>query len=126
MWGNGDGSTTFNLPDMRGRTAVGGDAMGGTAANRITVGGSGIVGASIGVTGGSETHTLTSAQIPAHTHPINGGNSYSLMRTAGGSVGLTGGTGLADTVSNTSSNSGGGGAHNNVQPTAIVNYIIKI
>jgi microcystin-dependent protein len=124
QWGNGDGSTTFNLPDMRGRTTAGGDAMGGSAANRITVGGSGIAGASIGNSGGSETHTLTSAQIPAHTHPINGGNSYFLMRTTGGSVGLTSGTGLADTVSNTSSNSGGG-AHNNVQPTAIVNYIIK-
>ena len=47
------------------------------------------------------------------------------MRTTGGAVGLTGGTGLADTVSNTSNNTGGGNAHPNVQPTLVLNYIIK-
>lgn len=34
LYGVGDGSTTFNLPDLRGRVPVGNDAMGGTAANR--------------------------------------------------------------------------------------------
>ena len=43
--------TTFNIPDMRGRFAVGDDS------NR-----------SIGDTGGAETVTLTSGQVPSHTH----------------------------------------------------------
>lgn len=124
-YGAGDGSTTFNVPDLRGRAVVGRDNMGGTAASRITAAGSGVYGAALGSAGGSETHTLTSAQIPAHAHPINGGNSYFLMRTTGGAVGLTSGTGVADTVTNTSNNSGGGSAHNNTQPSAVVNYIIK-
>ena len=117
---------TITLPDARGRATVGKDDMGGTAANRITSGGSGVTGTTLGNSGGAETHTLTSAQIPAHAHPINGGNSYFLMRTTGGAVGLTSGTGLADTVTNTSNNTGGGGAHNNVQPILVVNKIIKL
>jgi microcystin-dependent protein len=124
-YGVGDGSTTFNLPDGRGRVMAGKDDMGGTAANRLTAGGSGITGTTLGANGGTETHTLTSGQIPAHAHPINGGNSYYLMRTSGGAVGLTGGTGLADTVTNTSNNTGGGSAHNNTQPTLVINHIIK-
>lgn len=124
-YGAGDGSTTFNLPDARGRVIAGKDNMGGTAASRLTAAGSGVDGTTLGASGGAETHTLTSAQIPAHTHPLNGGNSYYLMRTSGGAVGLTSGTGLADTVTNTGSNTGGGSAHNNAQPTLVENYIIK-
>ncbi len=124
-YGAGDGSTTFNVPDKRGRGSVGRDNMGGTAAGRMTAAGSGVYGQGVGSVGGSETHTLTSAQIPAHDHPINSGNSYYLMRTTGGAVGLTSGTGLADTVTNTSNNSGGGGAHNNTQPSQVDNWIIK-
>lgn len=123
--GAGDGSTTFNLPDLRGRVPLGADAMGGTAASRVTSGGSGVYGAALGANGGAETHTLTSAQIPAHAHPLNGGNSYSLVRTSGGAVGLTSGTGLADTVTNTSNNTGGGNAHNNMQPVVVTNWMIK-
>jgi len=124
-YGVGDGSTTFNLPDMRGRVAAGKDDMGGTTAGRLTSGGGGVNGIALGAAGGAETHTLTSAQIPAHAHPLNGGNSYFLMRTSGGVVGLTSGTGLADTVTNTSNNTGGGGAHPNVQPTLVATYIIR-
>jgi microcystin-dependent protein len=120
-FGTGDGSTTFNLPDMKGRIPAGKEAT----ATRLTSGGSGVDGATLGAVGGTETHTLTAGQIPAHAHPINNGNSYYLMRTSGGAVGLTGGTGLADTVSNTSNNTGGGSAHPNVQPTIVLNYIIK-
>jgi len=59
-----------NVPDMRGRTIVGKDNMGGSAANRMTSGGSGIVGTTLGAVGGTETHTLTGAQI-AHNHTFN-------------------------------------------------------
>lgn len=67
-YGSGDGSTTFNLPDLRGRGLFGKDDMGGSAANRITAGGSGITGTALGAAGGAETHTLTAAQLASHTH----------------------------------------------------------
>ena len=67
-FGAGDGLNTFNLPDTRGRAAIGKDDMGGTAANRITPTGSGIAGAVLGSAGGNETHTLTTVHMPTHTH----------------------------------------------------------
>lgn len=67
-YGAGNGTTTFNLPDMRGRVAAGLDNMGGTTASRITSGGSGIAGTTLGAVGGAETHTLTTAQLAVHNH----------------------------------------------------------
>jgi microcystin-dependent protein len=69
-YGSGDGSTTFNLPDLRGRVIAGEDDMGGTAANRLTAAGSGINGLVLGAAGGAQTHTLTGAQsgVPEHSH----------------------------------------------------------
>jgi len=58
----------FRVPDMRGRIAPGKDDMGGTPANRVTAGGSGITGTTLGSTGGSQNHTLTSTEMPSHTH----------------------------------------------------------
>jgi len=69
-YGNGDGSTTFGVPDYRGRVGIGKDDMGGTAANRITVGVSGINGASLGAIGGAEGVTITTGMMPAHNHAI--------------------------------------------------------
>ena len=112
-FGVGDGSTTFNLPDLRGRVVAGKDDMNGTAASRLTTGGSGINGATLGASGGTQTHTLITAEMPAHTH--SGG-------IAGGSEGLIG-TG-SSSIGNTGS-TGGGGAHQNTQPTLILNKIIK-
>src|SRR5690348_9602357 len=74
VFGSGDGSTTFNVPDLRGRAAFGVDNMGGTAASRITSGGSGIAGTTLGATGGAETVTLSSAQMPNHTHSVPSGS----------------------------------------------------
>lgn len=63
--GAGDGSTTFGLPDMRGRTAFGKDDMGGvTSANRVTV----INGVTIGASGGAESVVLDATMMPSHTH----------------------------------------------------------
>lgn len=64
----GDGSTTFNLPDGRDYVPIGKGNMGGTAANRITVAATGLDTSTLGATGGTQTHTLTTAQIPVHTH----------------------------------------------------------
>ncbi|MEY3471381.1 MAG: phage tail collar domain, partial [Chloroflexota bacterium] len=114
-WGWGDNSTTFNVPDLRGRAGVGRDNMGGTSASRITTAGSGIAGDNLGDAGGTQTHTLTTAQMPAHTH-TNGLSS--------GSSGTFPSCGSYNPSANTGS-TGGGGAHQNTQPSAIVNKIIK-
>lgn len=64
-YGPGDGSTTFNLPDSRGRKLSNVNDM-GTAAGPAS--GNGRIVAELGETGGTATHTLTTAQMPAHTH----------------------------------------------------------
>lgn len=70
-YGAGDGSSTFNLPDRRGRVAAGKDDMGGPSANRLTDQSGGLDGDALGDTGGAETHTLSTAQTPAHMHTIS-------------------------------------------------------
>lgn len=75
--GNGNGSTTFNVPDRRGRVGAGRDDMGGNAANRLTSGGAGLTGTRLGNAGGSQVHTLTSAQMPSHSHSASSSGSTS-------------------------------------------------
>jgi microcystin-dependent protein len=86
-YGAGDGSTTFNLPDLRGRALFGKDDMGGSAAGRITSGGSGIAGATLGAAGGEQAHTLTTSEIPSHTHAnalSDPGHTHSVSGTTSG------------------------------------------
>ena len=121
-YGTGDGSTTFNVPDLRGRVIAGQDDMGGSSANRLTGLTGGVDGDVLGGTGGGETHTLSTSELPPHDHnlPVDSGGSLSiqsLFATAGSDQGYDGSVDPAST--------GGGGAHNNVQPTIILNYIIK-
>lgn len=71
IYGTGDGTTTFNLPDLRGRVAAGKDNMGGSAANRLTTAGAGIDGTTIGSAGGAQTNTLTTSHMPAHNHGVS-------------------------------------------------------
>ncbi|MBV9064271.1 MAG: tail fiber protein [Methylobacteriaceae bacterium] len=66
-FGTGDGSTTFNVPDLRGRVAVGVDNMGGPAANRLTNAGSGIPGTTLGASGGNQSITLVTPNLPPYT-----------------------------------------------------------
>ena len=106
---------TITPPDHRGRVIAGQDDMGGSSANRIVTG---FNGDTLGLAGGAETHTLTEAEMPAHTHPHTGPNSAQ----AADSGSNVGGQPQAQTTSST----GGGGAHNNLQPTIIANVFIKL
>jgi microcystin-dependent protein len=117
-WGSGDGSTTFNLPDLRGRAVIGD----GT--------GSGLTARTLGTQNiGEETHVLTEAELAAHSHRFfnyNAGN-YSPA------VGFTdsrfstinySGANLAPETSGIES-TGSSNAHNNMQPSAVVKFLIK-
>ena len=115
-YGAGDGSTTFGLPDIRGRVIAGKDNMGGTAASRLT---SPVAGSTLGASGGSQSHTLSATEMPAHTHGINATVSYDGFAPTALTI-----TNGYPTPTNTAS-AGSGAAHNNVQPTFIANYIIK-
>lgn len=137
-YGAGDGSTTFNLPDARGRAVAGKDDMGGAAANRLTASG-GVTGSTLGAVGGAETHTLTVAQMPQHSHAVTDPGhshaaSFRLGTAAGGLSYAYGGTtdnaSQAVTVNGNTTgisiqNNGSGQAHPNVQPTLVLNKIIK-
>lgn len=67
-YGAGDASTTFNLPDCRGRVRAGLDNMGGSSAARLSTV---FTSTSLGQTGGAQQITLTSGEIPAHTHSFS-------------------------------------------------------
>jgi microcystin-dependent protein len=137
-YGIGDGSTTFNLPDKTGRVS----AMRENSAARLTSSYFGGVSTNLGAAGGSESTTLTAAQIPPITS--SGINSISVASTVqtpqSGSMGATQGGlqttpingtygGVTSTGSNsitvTSSNTGGNG-HRTVQPTIVCNYILRV
>jgi microcystin-dependent protein len=182
-YGSGDGITTFNLPDLRGRVIAGRDDMGGFSAMRITSANSGIIGTTLGASGGSEllhqhqhNNTITNNAVNSgndntdHTHSGTTGNdntdhSHAVQgsfddngtagarsyysRAGGGSTVVaanqyqTGGRSafhqhaftsggrssfhqhsVTSNVTITNSNTGSGSSQN-IQPSMVLNYIIK-
>ena len=112
-YGIGDGSTTFKLPDLRGRVVAGLDS-----ADNVLNETASIDGTALGEVGGDDVHTLLIAEMPSHSHTYNDNENPS-EQASGGSAARTG-----NQTVNTGA-TGGGQAHNNVQPTIILNYIIK-
>ncbi len=122
FYGAGDGSTTFNLPDLRGRALFGKDNMGGTTANRLTTANGGLDGVTLGAVGGGESVTLASGEMPSHTHTI----SQKTSGTGGADKLVSSGTyAISIAVVATSDAVGGGGSHKNIPPAMVTNFIIK-
>jgi microcystin-dependent protein len=129
-YGVGDGSTTFNIPDLRGRVIAGLDSDTGGFADRLTTASeANLDGRTLGAnngnpgdtgrgTNGAQEHQLTTAEMPSHSHTIP------IQSSAGGNTPRDGGTGTSVQTRSTGT-TGSDQAHNNVQPTIILNYIIK-
>jgi len=139
-FGVGDGSTTFNIPDLRGRVIAGKDDMGGSSANRLTDADDGLNGDTLGDTGGGETQTLVTGNLPAYTpagtvavtvdtpNVLSGGTSDNYTSVAGTGTWLTPTRGsLAATGTFTGTAQGGTStAFGIIQPTIIGNYIMRV
>lgn len=122
-FGAGDGSTTFNLPNLFGRTPVGYDGSGWA----------------MGASGGEQNHTLTGAEMPAHAHGVNDPGHFHPMALPSQQAQTDLGTGenvLVPGSTNWSTgsaltgvtiqNAGGGAAHNNMPPYQVIGFIIRI
>ena len=112
-FGVGNGSTTFDVPDMRGRFALGQDDMGGLSANRVTD----TRADTIGSGSGSQTHTQSLAELVAHTHTGVFGSADTdadLIADGSSAAGAW-----------TSDSTGGGQPMNILNPYLTVNYIIR-
>lgn len=116
-FGRGNGTTTFTLPDLRGRAPYGRDDMGGSAAARINID---LIGKTLGVAGGNQAIILQEGQLPTHLHMVG------LDTSASGGDGNAAARG-SDSVDGSFPSEGVGSdqAHSNIAPLQILNYIIK-
>lgn len=118
----GDGRTTFGLPDLRGRVPIGPRSGPGLPSYRE------------GQSGGAVEHTLTTQEIPAHTHSLRGSSSAGSSSTPAGNVPAVNRDGIlhygttadADLGSGGLTSAGGSQPHNNMQPYIAMNYCIAL
>jgi microcystin-dependent protein len=147
LWGIGNGTTTFNLPDLRGRAPIG----------YCNTPATGITSRAYAERLGEETHVITTAELAVHTHGVTDPTHYHVIEQSAhthgyvnptaGTVTVAGGsnpiyqpggsTQTAAAVAGTGSfvdaaatgialqNTGSGAAHNNMMPYAVLSYIIK-
>lgn len=113
-WSNGNGTTTFNVPDLRRRTTIG---TGGSATT--------IIDNKVGTIGGEEAHAQTVNELATHNHaPATGGSSVFVVDQSSGPISLGGGG--TNTVGElTTGDTGNGDAFNIMQPSAVVFKCIK-
>src|SRR5262249_9311825 len=149
-YGSGDGSTTFNIPDCRGRVIPGADNMGGSAANRLTTA-SGMNFGTLSGTGGVETVTVAQANLPnvnfalsatgtisnvtwSNTTPaaFNGGTvtvnvgAATNVPTAASVSGATDVNGGSVSISGTVASGGSGTALTNMPPAIVANKLLRL
>ncbi|HEY9629385.1 MAG TPA: tail fiber protein [Coleofasciculaceae cyanobacterium] len=111
-YGAGNGSTTFNLPNLSGRTVLGTGSSGTAGATAHT----------LGQKGGEETHVLTIPEMPVHSHTVADGALDSVRAFLGGIQTNQSNYGASNGLVN---NTGGNAPHNNLPPYVAMNYIIK-
>lgn len=114
IYGDGDGSTTFNLPNYGGRVPVGLDK------NDTDFD-------TLGATLGEKKHTLTVSEIPSHYHDLSvhsGGNTSAPISGVANTSNASA-SGLLTDSRFRIQNTGGGQSHNNIQSSIVANYIIK-
>lgn len=120
----GDGRTTTALPDLKGRAPMHPGRGPGLTARRL------------GERGGTETVTLTEAQMPSHQHQAEASDNNATFNDPGGRLIARGPTRisafyvatgtLGDMRAGSLQNTGGSLAHNNVQPFLTMNFIIAL
>lgn len=108
LWGTPNSSSNFKLPNLAGRVPVGYNSADTDFAP-------------VGHIGGEKTHKLTKAEMPEHTHRLY---SRSVYRGSGNYVAHCDENNASTSYAYSTGSAGGGAAHNNLQPYAVVKYII--
>ena len=148
-YGGCDGSTTFAVPDMRGRTIAALDNLGGSAANRLTSTYYGASTTTLGTAGGSQSQTMVQANLPSinftvtipagegnHSHPT-GSNGFGLLTAnssanvgGGGIFGVGGPAGTSAAtlpeMRGTAASGGSGTPISTVMPAIVISYILRV
>ncbi len=129
--GSGDGSSTFGVPDLRGRTIVGKDNMGGTAASRLTGGTAGFDGTVLGGVGGNQAPQSHGHGVidPGHAHSVQTNDSTNATQGSpytpqGLYASYQRTLPTTQVPTGVSVQSTGAGASGNVQPSLVLNKLI--